>query len=243
MITTLVLGKEAVREVLRDCGVYEELADAYAPELLNTAQAYQITTPDRFIGWLTCILYASNRLEFTEELGTGSAYEGNKWLGNTEEGDGPRFKARGLLPLVGRRQYLRYAQHRKEMELMERPELLSRPPWSIDSAGWLWRKGLDLDMNALLDRHNQEALLRLVFPQGVTDFFKRTHRFVERGVRQSGEAIVMAKLNGSGLYPEVTHWSQIPSIVRDVQSDQLMTNCHGLVDEATWKVIKKWGDA
>jgi putative chitinase len=239
MITTLVLGEDEVREVLRDCGVCEELADAYAPELLKTAQAYQITTPDRFIGWLTCILYASNRLEFTEELGTGAAYEGNKWLGNAEEGDGPRFKARGLLPLVGRRQYLRYAHHRKEMELLERPELLSRPPWSIDSAGWLWRKGLDLDINTLLDRHDRKALLRLVFPRGVNDFFKRTHRFVEREVRQSSEEIVTAKLNSLGLYPEVTHWSQIESIVRDLQSDHLMANCHGQVDAETWEILRR----
>lgn len=57
---------------------------------------------------------------------SGWAYEGRHHLGNTETGDGPRFRGRGYVPLVGRRQYAQW-ERRLGLPLLDRPELAAEP--------------------------------------------------------------------------------------------------------------------
>ncbi|MEL7158340.1 MAG: peptidoglycan-binding protein, partial [Actinomycetota bacterium] len=57
---------------------------------------------------------------------SGWAYEGRHHLGNTEQGDGPRFRGRGYVPLVGRRQYAQW-ERRLGLPLVDRPELAAEP--------------------------------------------------------------------------------------------------------------------
>lgn len=64
-----------------------------------------------------------------EEYADGSAYEGWKVLGNTEEGDGKRFKGRGYVQLTGRTNYQKYTDL-YGVDLINNPELASDHEWA-----------------------------------------------------------------------------------------------------------------
>jgi len=62
---------------------------------------------------------------------SGWGFEGRAELGNTEEGDGPRFRGRGYVPIVGRRAYSQWAQH-LDLPLVDCPELVQVPDVAAD---------------------------------------------------------------------------------------------------------------
>lgn len=61
-----------------------------------------------------------------EEFASGRAYEGRRDLGNTQSGDGVRFKGRGYVQITGRRNYEDWSR-RLGIDLVSNPELASRP--------------------------------------------------------------------------------------------------------------------
>lgn len=56
--------------------------------------------------------------------------EGRKDLGNTQPGDGPRFKGRGYIHLTGRDNYRRYGKMAK-VDLINNPQLAERGDYAI----------------------------------------------------------------------------------------------------------------
>ena len=81
----------------------------HAP-LLEAMADGQITTPLRHAHFLAQIGHESGGFLWTEELASGDAYENRDDLGNTEPGDGRRFKGRGLIQLTGRANYARFSE-------------------------------------------------------------------------------------------------------------------------------------
>jgi len=58
-------------------------------------------------------------------------------LGNTQTGDGWRFRGRGLKQLTGRSNYAQY-QNASNLPVLTDPDLLLDPMTAADSAGWFW---------------------------------------------------------------------------------------------------------
>ncbi|MDJ0513010.1 MAG: hypothetical protein QNJ62_06170 [Methyloceanibacter sp.] len=66
--------------------------------------------------------HESDRWKTMEEYASGAAYEGRRDLGNTQKGDGRRFKGRGLVQITGRRNYTDWAK-RLGVDIVAKPEL------------------------------------------------------------------------------------------------------------------------
>lgn len=75
-----------------------------------------------------------------EEWADGSAYEFSKILGNTQKGDGPRFKGRGFMHLTGRENYTKCAAAVPSCKnIVKNPSLVaSNKEVAADSALWFW---------------------------------------------------------------------------------------------------------
>ncbi len=56
------------------------------------------------------------------EYASGKAYEGRDDLGNSEDGDGPRFKGRGFVQITGRKNYKKYSDF-LGIDLVGNPDL------------------------------------------------------------------------------------------------------------------------
>lgn len=66
--------------------------------------------------------HEADRFRTMEEYASGAAYEGRATLGNTQKGDGVRFKGRGFVQITGRRNYTDWAK-RLGIDLVGNPEL------------------------------------------------------------------------------------------------------------------------
>jgi predicted chitinase len=135
--------------VLLACGVSKARAAEFAAPIAEVMARYQIDTHTRQKHFLAQILHESGHLRWREELASGSAYEGRRDLGNTQPGDGRRFKGRGLIQLTGRANYTRYnisdVPIEKRLNIMEFPSLVAtNDDLCSDVAGWFWsKKGLN----------------------------------------------------------------------------------------------------
>lgn len=70
---------------------------------------------------------------------------GAKQLGNTQPGDGYKFRGRGLKQLTGRDNYRRFSRAwRGDESVLEDPDVVAKPAGAVASAIWFWvSKGLN----------------------------------------------------------------------------------------------------
>lgn len=133
------------------------IEEFYLP-LNRTMSLYNIFKGNRLNFFLAQIGHESGQLIYTKELASGKAYEGRKDLGNTQPGDGVKFKGRGLIQLTGR---FNYQELSKDfgVDFVNNPELLETPEWASRSAGWFWDKK---NLNLISDTGDFEKVTRTI---------------------------------------------------------------------------------
>jgi putative chitinase len=107
------------------------------PHLNTTMQRYAITTPLRKAHFLAQVGHESDGFNTNEEYASGADYEGRRDLGNTQAGDGVRFKGRGLIQVTGRANYADCGRA-LNVDLINNPRRLGDFDLACLSAGWYW---------------------------------------------------------------------------------------------------------
>ncbi|CAB4174595.1 Glycoside hydrolase, family 19, catalytic [uncultured Caudovirales phage] len=93
-------------------------------ELSRIATQFGITNNLRLSHFLAQCAHESGAWKYKLEIASGKAYEGRKDLGNTQAGDGVRFKGRGYIQLTGRANYGVFSQFIGE-DCVSQPELVA----------------------------------------------------------------------------------------------------------------------
>ena len=135
--------------------------DALLPHLQAALGEFGIVAPARAAAFLAQLAHESGQFRFMEEIwGPTPAqrrYEPVSTLaanlGNTEPGDGKRFKGRGPIQITGRANYRRFGDL-LGTDLVSDPARAADPELAFRIAGLFWsKKGL----NELADRASHDA--------------------------------------------------------------------------------------
>lgn len=84
------------------------------------------------------VAHESDSFNTAKEYASGAAYEGRKDLGNTQTGDGKRYKGRGYIQLTGRSNYDK-AGKALGLDLVGNPSLAEDPKVAADVSLWFWK--------------------------------------------------------------------------------------------------------
>lgn len=105
---------------------------------LNAAmQAAEINSRLRIAAFLAQCGHESLDFTYLRELASGDAYEGRKDLGNTQPGDGHRYRGRGPIQITGRANYQAFAGW-SGLDCVAHPELLEAPEHGALASAWFW---------------------------------------------------------------------------------------------------------
>jgi len=142
--------------------------------LLN---GYHINTPLRLAHFLAQIEHESGGFKYLTELGGKSyfdKYEGRKDLGNTQQGDGYKFRGRGYIQVTGRYNYLALSKD-TGIDFINNPDLLATEVNAIVSACWFWSKK---NLNALADKNDIVGITKRI-NGGTTGLEYRRKKFAK----------------------------------------------------------------
>lgn len=139
--------------------------DTFTDPLNLAMENYTISSKQRIAMFLAQIAHESGEMRYVKELASGDDYDplGPKpqlavRLGNTEPGDGPKYKGRGLFQITGKSNYM-VCGDALGFDLVAEPELLEQPTLAALSAGWFWdsRK-----LNSLADQENFRGVTKKI---------------------------------------------------------------------------------
>lgn len=137
-------------------------AQTWADPLSAAAALFAIDSAQRLAAFVAQVGHESGRLLFLTELWgptpAQDGYEGRADLGNTQPGDGFRYRGRGLIQITGRANYQR-AGAALALPLVDHPELLAQPDNAALSAAWFWNQH---DLNELADAGEFETITRRI---------------------------------------------------------------------------------
>lgn len=134
-----MLNESQLRTIMPNAGAR---LDPHVPFILAAIDEAHVDTPRRVAAFLAQLAHESGEYRYMEELADGSAYEGRLDLGNTQPGDGKRFKGHGPIQITGRSNH-QACGAALGLDLTSPaptgdPRLLCTPEHGTRSAAWFW---------------------------------------------------------------------------------------------------------
>lgn len=115
-----------------------------------------LDTPLRLAHFIAQVTHESDGLKAMEEYASGAAYEGRADLGNTQPGDGKRYKGRGPIQLTGRANYREFGRA-VGIDFESHPELVALPSVGLWAGCRYWDNH---GLNAWADKDDVLAVSR-----------------------------------------------------------------------------------
>ncbi|GEM_PF-4443642 len=206
------------------------------------------TTVERAAMWCAQLGHESNGLLWMEELASGADYEGRRDLGNTEPGDGRRFKGRGPIQVTGRHNYTecsRWAHGRGLVPtptyFVDNPAELASDRYGFVGAVWYWTAARP-QLNALADARDIVAATRAINggTNGLPDRQLRYTRCLALGAALLPEEGFMSALSPEEqreLYEAVC--GRRRSLVEGSTAELTMRDCAQFTDAATFRTERE----
>ncbi|OCJ04450.1 hypothetical protein A6U87_16595 [Rhizobium sp. AC44/96] len=123
-----------------------------------------INTPARICHFMAQIAHESGGFHTMSEYASGKAYEGRTDLGNTQPGDGIKFKGHGLIQTTGRANHRAFTDWGKTRypgcpDFEKVPDQLAQMPWALRSAIWYWTEH---GLNAWADKNDIRTITKKI---------------------------------------------------------------------------------
>jgi predicted chitinase len=142
------------------------------PYFLAALDYSQVNTCKRVAAFVAQVAHESVGLLYFEEIASGAAYEGRTDLGNTQPGDGRRYKGRGPIQLTGRSNY-RSAGTSLSRDFEAHPEQVSMPSGGFVATAYFWKSR---NLNTYADSGDFNTLTRRI-NGGLNGLSDRTARW------------------------------------------------------------------
>ena len=190
----------------------------YLPFIQQAMQEFEITTYLRETAFLAQLAHESGELKYMEEIASGAAYEGRTDLGNTQKGDGKRYKGRGPIQLTGRINYQKYGA-KLGLDLVNNPTIVATKEVGFRIAGLFWT---DRGLNALADKGSQIVNVTRTRKNGTT--------FVEQ--HPAFDAITF-RINGgfNGKQDRINYYERAKKILSEDEASDAAAAALGAADE------------
>jgi len=178
-------------------GEYEQIL----PHVMASLEACECTNENRVAMWMAQIGHESMGLKYFEELADGWAYEGRADLGNTQPGDGPKYKGHGPIQITGRENHSEVSKWAyshgyapSPTFFVDQPEKLATWEMGFLGTDWYWVYARP-KINAMCDAGDIEGVTRAI-NGGMNGYEDRCQRY------ERAKTVAAAFLPAAGLPPE-----------------------------------------
>lgn len=219
-VLALIAPKAPVKKIAKQ----QEIIAAFGALLPSMLERFQVTSALRITHFLAQVAHESDGFCTVEEYASGAAYEGRKDLGNTQAGDGRRFKGRAPIQLTGRDNYRAFTTWMRKLGITNidfeaKPEFVASWPWAAWATFFYWStKGLNKfadndDLIGLTKRINgglnglQDRSVYLIIAKEVVANIQATQlagnqdrSLLRRGMRGNDVATLQYALREAGYY-------------------------------------------